>query len=188
MTPVTPVPAINGTNNNTSIKEELAWSQTDNNKDNHVFAQVTITFLLLKSEVLSDLDNWMKYQCYLYLQDIISENFSSPRDLCLHTNYKKNGMTTALPQPVIMQLQAFIAWMAELYINNNGDITDPDLSLLDKVDFNHYKIHSTLLPSPIAHTRLPSMVISSTSYSQVVLLNFKKENQERFICVSYIQE
>ena len=42
MTPVTPVSSINDTNNNTSIEEELSWSQTDIDEDNHVFADVTI--------------------------------------------------------------------------------------------------------------------------------------------------
>ena len=50
MTPVTPVPAMNDTNNNTSFKEELVWSQTDNDEDDHVFAHVIITILGLKSE------------------------------------------------------------------------------------------------------------------------------------------
>ena len=54
MTPVTPVPPINDTNNNTSIEEELTWSQTDNDEDDHVFAHVTTTILGLKSEDASD--------------------------------------------------------------------------------------------------------------------------------------
>ena len=43
MTPVTTVSAINNTINNTSIEEELAWSQSDNDEDDHVFEHVTIT-------------------------------------------------------------------------------------------------------------------------------------------------
>ena len=35
MTPVTPVSAINDPNNNNTIKEELAWSQIDNDEDDH---------------------------------------------------------------------------------------------------------------------------------------------------------
>ena len=87
----TPVPALNNTNNNTSIQEELAWSQTDNDEDNNVFAHVTITILGLNSEDVSDLDDWMKYHQYSSLQAIISEYFASSHDLQLHTNYKKMG-------------------------------------------------------------------------------------------------
>ena len=85
-------------------------------------------------------------------------------------------MTTALPQLVITKLQAFVRWMAEFYINNNGDITDSSLSLLTKVDFNHFKINSMLLPSPITPgpTRSPAMVISGMSDSQITLIDFKK--------------
>ena len=36
MRPVTPVPALNITNNNTSIEEELAWTQTQNDEDDDV--------------------------------------------------------------------------------------------------------------------------------------------------------
>ena len=61
MTYVTPLLVIHDTNNNTSIKEELAWSQTDNDEDDHGFAHVTITILDLKSEDVSVLDDWMKY-------------------------------------------------------------------------------------------------------------------------------
>ena len=61
MTPVTSVPALNDTNNNTSIKEEFTWSQTDNDEDDHSFAHVTITILSLKPEDASDLDDWKKY-------------------------------------------------------------------------------------------------------------------------------
>ena len=61
MTPVTPVPSLSDTNNNTSIEEELAWSQTDNDEDDHVFAHVTITILGLKSYDVSNFDDWMKY-------------------------------------------------------------------------------------------------------------------------------
>ena len=62
---------------------------------------------------------------------------------------------------------------------NNGYITDSSLSLFNKVDVNHYKIHCTLPPSPIAHTpsmviSAPSMVNSGMSDSQVTLLNIKK--------------
>ena len=53
MTPVTPVPALNDTNNHSSVEEELVWNQTDNNEDDHVFAHVTITILDLKSETLN---------------------------------------------------------------------------------------------------------------------------------------
>ena len=101
MTPVTPVPVINNTNNNNSIEEELAWSQTDNNEDDHVFTHVAITILGLKSKYVSKLDDWMKRHHYSTLQDIIREYFSSSHDLHLHTNCKKNGTTTALPQLVI---------------------------------------------------------------------------------------
>ena len=97
MTPGTPLPAINNTNNNTSIEGELPWSQTDNDEDNHVFAHVTVTILRLKSEDVSDLDDWMKYHHYSSLQDNICEYFSSPHDFHLHTNYKKIGVTTAPP-------------------------------------------------------------------------------------------
>ena len=117
MTPVTPVPALNNTNNNNNIKEELAWSQTDNDEDDHVFAHVTITILGLTSEDVSELDDWMKYHHYSSFQDIISEYFSSPPDLCLHSNYMENRTTTALPQLVVMQLKAFVGWMAEFYIS-----------------------------------------------------------------------
>ena len=57
MTPVTPVPAINNSNNNTSTKEELPWSQTDNDDDNHIFAHVIIAILGLKSEDVLDPDD-----------------------------------------------------------------------------------------------------------------------------------
>ena len=71
-----------------------------------------------------------------------------------------------------------VGWIAEFYINSNADTSDSDLSLLTKANFSHYKIHSTLLPSPIAHTpgptRSPSMAISGISDCQVALLNFKK--------------
>ena len=91
MIPVTPVPATDDTKNNTSIEEGLAWSQIDNNEDDHGFAHVTITILGLKSEDVSDLDDWMKYHQESSLQDIISEYFSSPHDLQLHTNTRKMG-------------------------------------------------------------------------------------------------
>ena len=45
MTPVTSVQAINDTNNNSSIGEGLAGSQTDNDEDDHLIAHVTITVL-----------------------------------------------------------------------------------------------------------------------------------------------
>ena len=63
--------------------------------------------------------------------------------------------------------------MTEVYIINNGDI-DSDLSLLTMADCNHYKIHPTLLHSPIANTpkRSSSMVASAMLDSQVTLLNF----------------
>ena len=64
MKPITPVPAISDTDNNSRIKEELAWSQTDNDEDNHVFAHVTITILGVKSEDVLDLDDWMRYHQY----------------------------------------------------------------------------------------------------------------------------
>ena len=68
--------------------------------------------------------------------------------------------------------------MAEFYINNNGEITDSNLSSLTKVDFNHFKINSALPPSPITHTpgptRTPSMAILCMSNSQITLINFKK--------------
>ena len=54
MTSVTPFPPINDTNNNTSIEEELTWSQTDNDEDDHVLAHVTTTILGLKSDDASD--------------------------------------------------------------------------------------------------------------------------------------
>ena len=77
-----------------------------------------------------------------------------------------------------MQLQVSVGWIAEFYINNNGDITDSDLSLLSKLDSIHFKINSTLLPSPITHTpgptRSPSMAIPCMSLSQIALINFKK--------------
>ena len=57
MTPVTPVSSINDTNNNTSIEEELSWSQTDIDEDNHVFADVTIIILGLKPEDVLYLDD-----------------------------------------------------------------------------------------------------------------------------------
>ena len=124
------------------------------------------------------LNDWMKYHQYSSLQDIISGYFSSPHDLCLHTNYKENGMITALPQLVIMRLPAFVGWMAEFYINNNGDITDSNLSILTKADFYHFKTNSALLPSPITHThgpaRSPSMVVLGMSNCQITLINFKK--------------
>ena len=85
MTPVAPVPALNNTNNNTSIEEELAWSETDNDEDDHVFAHITITLLGLKSDDVSNLDDWMKYHQYSSLQDVISEFFSSPHHLQLQT-------------------------------------------------------------------------------------------------------
>ena len=102
MTPVTPVPAINNTSNITSIEEELAWSKTDNDEEYHVFEHVTITIPRLKSEDVSDLDDWMKYYHYSSFQDIISEYFSSPHDIHLHTNFKKTRVTTTLPQLVVM--------------------------------------------------------------------------------------
>ena len=97
MTPVTPVQTINNTNNNSRIKGKLAWIQTDNDEDDYVFAHVTITMLGLKSGDVSELDDWMKYYQYSFLQDIISEYFSSPHDLQLHPNYKKNGMPIHCP-------------------------------------------------------------------------------------------
>ena len=41
MTPVTPVPIINDTNNSI-IEEGIACSQTDHNEADHAFAHVTI--------------------------------------------------------------------------------------------------------------------------------------------------
>ena len=102
MTPITPVPAIYNTNNSISIEEDLAWSQTYKIKSDHAFSHVTVTILGLKSDDVSDLDNWIKYHHYSFLQDIISEYFPSPHDLRLHTNYKKIGVTNMLPQLVIM--------------------------------------------------------------------------------------
>ena len=71
--------------------------------------------------------------------------------------------------------------MAEFYISNNGDITDYDLSLLTKADFDHFKINSDLPPSPITHTpgltTSPSMAILGMSDSQIALINFKKETK-----------
>ena len=68
--------------------------------------------------------------------------------------------------------------MAEFYINNNGEITDSNLSSLTKVDFNLFKINSVLPPSPITHTpgptRTPSMAILCMANSQITLINFKK--------------
>ena len=55
MTPVTSVQPISDTNNNNRIDEELEWSQADNNEDNHVFTNVIITILRLKSKDVSDL-------------------------------------------------------------------------------------------------------------------------------------
>ena len=55
MTPVAPVTDLSNTSTNNSIEEELGWSQTDNDEDDHVFAHVTITILGLKSEHVSDL-------------------------------------------------------------------------------------------------------------------------------------
>ena len=127
----------------------------------------------------------MKYQCYASLHDITSEYFSSPHDLHLHTNYKKNGMTTTLAQLVVMQLYAFVGWMAKFYINNNGDITDSALSLLTKADFNHFNINSTLPPSPITHAagaaRPLSKAILGMSNSQITIINFKK-GAKRDLC------
>ena len=86
--------------------------------------------------------------------------------------------TNTLLQLVIMQLQAFDGWMAEFFISNNGDISDSNLSLLSRVDFNHYKINSTLPPSLIAYTPGPTKSSSTAllfmSDSQVTLLSFKK--------------
>ena len=81
MTPATLVLGPNDTNNKTSIEEELAWSQIDNDEDDHVCAHVMITTLGLKSEDVSNLDHWMKYHQYSFLQDIISEYFSSTHDI-----------------------------------------------------------------------------------------------------------
>ena len=71
--------------------------------------------------------------------------------------------------------------MAEFYINNNGEITESDLFLLTKVDFDHFKINSTLPHSPITHTpgptRTPSTVILGMSNSQIALINFKKKTK-----------
>ena len=68
--------------------------------------------------------------------------------------------------------------MAEFYIIHNGEITGSDLSLLTRAEFNHYKINSTLMPSPIAHTpgptRTPSLMILGMSDSQITIINFKK--------------
>ena len=100
MTPVTPVPAMNDTNNNTSFKEELVWSKTDNDEDDHVL-HMSSSPSLGSNLRMSNLDDWMKYHQYSSLQDIISEYFSSSHDLCLHMNYKNYGMTTALPQLVV---------------------------------------------------------------------------------------
>ena len=61
MTAVSPIPTINNTNNNTSIEEELVWSQTDNDEDDHVFTHVTIMIPKLKSDDASDIDDWMRY-------------------------------------------------------------------------------------------------------------------------------
>ena len=46
MTPVKPATAINDTNNNNSIKEDLAWSQTENDESDYAFAHVTMTEFL----------------------------------------------------------------------------------------------------------------------------------------------
>ena len=68
--------------------------------------------------------------------------------------------------------------MVQFFISNNGEITDSNLSLVTRVNFNHYKINSTLPPSPIARTpgptRSPSMALSGMSDSQISLNNFKK--------------
>ena len=125
------------------------------------------------------------------LQDIISEYFSSPHDIRLHTNYKKIGVTNMLPHLVIMQLQAFVGWMAKFFISNKDDITDSNLSLLTRADFSHYKINSTQPSSPVAHTpgptRSPSMTLLGMFNSQVALLNFKKVTK-RFDSISHLQE
>ena len=99
-------------------------------------------------------------------------------------------MTTALPQLVITKLQAFVGWMAEFYINNNGDITDSSLLLLTKVDFkhfNHFKINSMLLPSPITPgpTRSPVMVISGMSDSQITSLTSRREPREIYLYIQH---
>ena len=78
------------------------WSQTDNDESDNAFAHVTVTILRLKSNDVSDLDDSMKYCHYSSLQDIISEYFSSPHDIRVHTNYKKIGVTNTLPELVIM--------------------------------------------------------------------------------------
>ena len=91
MTPITPGQTSNNTNNSNSIEEDLAWSQTYKIKSVHCFSHVTINVLGLKSDDVSDLDNWMKYQLYSSLQDIISEYFSSPHDHRLRTNCKREN-------------------------------------------------------------------------------------------------
>ena len=98
-------------------------------------------------------------------------------------------MTTTLPQLVVRQLPAFVGWMAEFYISNNDERTDSNLSLFTKADFDHFKISSTLLPSPIAHTpgpaRTPSTAVLSTSDSQITLINFKKEPRGIYLCIPH---
>ena len=102
MMPVTSVSSLSDTNNNNTLKEEWPGaSQPDNDEDDHDFAHVTINILGIKSEDISDLDNWMKYHQYSSLQDIITEYFSSPHDLQLQTNYRENGMTAAQAQLVV---------------------------------------------------------------------------------------
>ena len=98
-------------------------------------------------------------------------------------------MTTVLPQLVVMWFQAFVGWMAEFYINSNGEITDSNLSVVIKVGFNHFKIISMLLPSPIAQTpgptRSPSMAISGMSDSQVTLINSKRGTKRIYLCIPH---
>ena len=120
----------------------------------------------------------MKYHCSYSLQCIISEYSSSRHDIRVHTNYKKIGVTNMLSQLVVTQLWALVGWMTKFFISNNGDSTDSNLSLLTRVEFNHYQINSTLPPYPIAHTpgpaSAPSRALFGMSNSQVSLLIFKK--------------
>ena len=85
----------------TAAPRPIVMGQTDNDESDHAFAHVTVTILRLKSDNVSDLDDWMKYHHYSSLQDIMSEYFGSPHDMRLHTNYKIIGATNTLPQLVI---------------------------------------------------------------------------------------
>ena len=59
--------------------------------------------------------------------------------------------------------------MAEFYISNNGDSTDSNLSVLTRVDFNHFKINSTLLPSPIICMPCPARSHSPHIWACLIL-------------------